>query len=59
MYTFFNHYYFIVRNKKGKTSMPWKAVLEVGPEVRVPMAGFVRVRREQAKSWRRCLARQG
>jgi len=49
---------FLFRNKKGKTSMPWKAVLEVGPEVRVPVTGFVRVRREAPRSWRRCLARQ-
>ena len=46
------------KERKKKKSMAWKVDLEIGPDIRIPTAGFVAVRRENPKSWKRCLAKE-
>jgi len=47
---------FLYKNKKGKKPFPWKVVLEIGPDIRISITGYVMVRRENPKTWKRCLA---
>ena len=50
---------FIFKNRKGKKSMPWKVCFTLGPDIRISTTGYVLVRRENPKQWKRCLARGG
>merc|ERR1712150_84181 len=46
------------KERKKKKSMAWKVDLEIGPDIRIPTAGYVSIRRENPKSWKRCLAKE-
>ena len=46
------------KERKKKTSMAWKVDLEIGTDIQIPVAGYVAIRRENPKSWKRCLAKQ-
>jgi len=50
---------FLFKNKKGKKPFPWKVIWEIGPDIRIPVTGYVSIRREPPKSWKKCLARPG
>ena len=45
------------KERKKKNSAAWKVDLEIGLDIRIPTAGYVAIRREPAKSWKRCLAK--
>ena len=49
--------YLFTKERKKKKSMAWKVDLEIGSDIRIPVAGYVAIRRENAKTWKRCLAR--
>ena len=46
------------RERRAKRATPWKVPLEIGPNFRVNVVGFIQVRREAAKTWKRCLAKK-
>lgn len=48
---------FLFKSKRGKRPWPWKVVFEIGPDIRISTTGYIQVRRENPKSWKRCLAR--
>jgi len=50
---------FLYKNKKGKRPFPWKVCFNIGQDIKINTTGFVLVRREAPKSWKRCLARGG
>ena len=45
------------KERKKKKSTAWKVDLEIGPDIRIPVAGYVAIKREAPKSWKRCLAK--
>ena len=47
------------RERKAKKPFPWKVSLEVGPDIRINAVGYILIRREPPKTWKRCLARAG
>jgi len=47
---------FFYKNKKGKKPFPWKVMFEIGPDIKISTTGYVKMRREPPKSWKRCLA---
>ncbi len=44
------------KERRAKRAMPWKVALEIGPDVKINVAGYIKVRREPPKSWKKCLA---
>jgi len=46
----------VYRDRKSKKPYPWKVALEIGPDIKVNTVGFIQVRREPPKSWKKCLA---
>ena len=50
---------FIFKNKKGKKPTGWKVCFTLGPDIRINTTGYVLVRRESPKQWKRCLAKGG
>ena len=46
------------KERKKKKSAAWKVDLEIGPDIRIPVVGYVAIRREAPKSWKRCLAKE-
>jgi len=50
---------FLYKNKKGKRPFPWKICFSIGPDIKINTTGYVMVRREAPKSWKKCLARGG
>ena len=50
---------FLYKNKKGKKGTPWKVCFTIGPDIKINTCGYVYVRREQPKTWKKCLARGG
>ena len=50
---------FIFKNKKGKKPTGWKVCFTLGPDIRINTTGYVLVRRENPKQWKRCLAKGG
>jgi len=50
---------FLYKNKKGKKPFPWKVCFSIGPDIKINTTGYVLVRREAPKSWKKCLARGG
>eukprot|EP00092_Neocalanus_flemingeri_P029149 GFUD01031637.1.p1 GENE.GFUD01031637.1~~GFUD01031637.1.p1 ORF type:complete len:539 (-),score=144.69 GFUD01031637.1:43-1659(-) len=50
---------FLYKNKKGKKPFPWKVCLSIGRDIKINTTGYVLVRRETPKGWKRCLARGG
>ena len=49
----------LFKSKRGKKPTPWKVLWELGPDIRISAAGYVRLRREAPKQWKRRLARGG
>ena len=49
----------LFKSKRGKKPTPWKVLWELGPDIRISAAGYVRLRREAPKPWKRRLARGG
>ena len=47
------------RERKAKKPFPWKVSLEVGPGIRINTIGYILIRREPPKTWKRCLAKPG
>ena len=47
------------RERKAKKPFPWKVSLEVGPDIRINAVGYILIRREPPKTWKRCLAKPG
>jgi len=47
---------FLYKNKKGKKPWPWKVLMEIGPDIKINITGYVRIRRENPKPWKRYLA---
>ena len=47
------------KERKKKKSTAWKVDLEIGPDIQIPIAGYVAIRRENPKTWKKCLAKQG
>ena len=45
------------RERRAKRPFPWKVALEVGPDIRINAVGYILIRREPPKTWKRCLAR--
>jgi len=41
--------------RKQKKSTAWKVDLEIGTDIRIPIAGYVAVRRENAIKWKMCI----
>jgi len=50
---------FIFKNKKGKKPTGWKVCFTLGPDIRINTTGYVLLRRENPKQWKRCLAKGG
>jgi len=50
---------FLYKNKKGKKPFPWKVCFSIGQDIKINTCGYVHVRRETPKTWKRCLARGG
>jgi len=50
---------FLYKNKKGKKPTPWKVCFTIGPDIKINTCGYVYLRREAPKTWKRCLARGG
>lgn len=50
---------FIFKNKKGKKPTGWKVCFTLGPDIRINTTGYVLLRRESPKQWKRCLAKGG
>jgi len=50
---------FLYKNKKGKKPMPWKVCFTIGEDIKINTCGYVHLRRENPKVWKRCLARGG
>lgn len=48
---------FLNKERKKKKPFPWKVDLEIGNNIRIPVAGYIYVRREAPKSWKKCLAK--
>ena len=46
----------ISKERKKKKPTAWKVDLQVGPEITISVAGFIQVRREAPKSWKKCMA---
>eukprot|EP00096_Caligus_rogercresseyi_P006682 TRINITY_DN2339_c0_g1_i3.p1 TRINITY_DN2339_c0_g1~~TRINITY_DN2339_c0_g1_i3.p1 ORF type:complete len:692 (+),score=194.79 TRINITY_DN2339_c0_g1_i3:80-2155(+) len=46
----------LYKERKSKKPFPWRVVLELGPNIRISTTGFVSVRRESVKTWKKCLA---
>ncbi len=49
-------YNFLDKERRKKRPTPWKVDLEIGPDARVNMTGYIRIRRENPKTWKKCLA---
>uniref|UniRef100_A0A0K2UUL8 Xray repair crosscomplementing protein 5like [Strongylocentrotus purpuratus] n=1 Tax=Lepeophtheirus salmonis TaxID=72036 RepID=A0A0K2UUL8_LEPSM len=47
----------LYKERKNKKPFPWRVVLEIGPNIRISTTGYIAVRREPVKSWKKCLAR--
>merc|ERR1719414_189247 len=43
------------KEQKRKRPFPWKADLEIGPDIQIPTTGYIATRRETAKTWKRSL----
>ena len=43
------------RERKKKKPFPWKVDLQIGPDIRINVTGYIRVRREPPKTWKNCL----
>jgi len=48
---------FLYKSKKGKKPFPFKVALEIGPDIKISTTGYVKIRRENPKTWKKCLAR--
>merc|ERR1712051_576298 len=46
---------FAKMDRKKKKPMAWKADLEIGPDIRINITGYINLRREAPKSWKKCL----
>ena len=46
------------KERKKKKSAAWKVDLEIGSNIRIPTAGYISIKRENPKSWKRCLAKE-
>lgn len=44
------------KERRKKKPFPWKVDLQVGPDIRINITGYIKVRREAPKTWKRCLA---
>jgi hypothetical protein len=47
---------FLNKERRKKKPNPWKVDLQVGPDIRLNLTGYIQVRREAPKSWKKCLA---
>lgn len=50
--------HFTFRDRRRKRPFPWKATLEIGSDVRISTVGYIQVRREAPKTWKKTLARK-
>ena len=48
--------YFTEKERKKKKPTPWKCDLEIGPDILVNVTGYVKVRKESPKAFKRCIA---
>ena len=48
--------YFTEKERKKKKPMPWKCDLEIGPDILVNVTGYVKVRKETPKAFKKCIA---
>jgi len=46
---------FAKMDRKKKKPMAWKADLEIGPDIRINITGYINLRREAPKLWKNCL----
>ena len=46
---------FATMESKKKKGTPWKVDLEIGPAIRINITGYINLRREAPKSWKKCL----
>ena len=44
------------KERRKKRPFPWKVELEIGPDIRIPTAGYIRTRREAPKTWKKTLS---
>lgn len=42
--------------RKTKRPFPWKVDLQIGPDIKFNVTGYIKVRRENLKPWKRCRA---
>lgn len=42
--------------RKTKRPVPWKVDLQIGPDIKFNITGYIKVRRENLKPWKRCRA---
>lgn len=50
---------FMEKERRQKRPFPWKVDFEMGPDLTFNMTGYIHVRREAPKSWKKCLAASG
>ena len=47
------------KERRQKKPNPWKVDLQIGPDIKVGVVGYIKVRRESPKSWKKCNANDG
>jgi ATP-dependent DNA helicase 2 subunit 2 len=48
---------FQFKERRAKKPMAWKVPLQIGPEIQVNVEGYIQIRRENPKTWKKCLAK--